>query len=82
MTTAFVYVGLGGFFAAAIALWIYAFRDLARNTTFSEGSKRVWFWVVLLGPVGGSVAYLSAKRNVEKYSQPDAARLGKLLNKE
>lgn len=82
MTTAFVYVGVGGCFAAAIALWIHAFRDLARNTTFGEGSKRAWFWVVLLGPVVGSVAYLSAKRNVERYSRPDAARLGKLLNKE
>ncbi|HEY4249326.1 MAG TPA: PLD nuclease N-terminal domain-containing protein [Lacunisphaera sp.] len=57
-----VFIVLGLFGAATVALWIYAFRDLARNTMFSEGSKTLWFVIILLGPVGGSVAYLSAKK--------------------
>jgi hypothetical protein len=79
--TAILYLGLGSLTIAAVALWIYAFRDLSRNTTFSTGSKTVWFWIILLGPVGGSVAYFSAKRSVEKFSQPDATRVSKLLSK-
>jgi len=82
MMTALVYVALGVFFATAITLWIYAFYDLARSSTFSDGCKKAWFWVILLAPVGGSIAYLSARKNVEKYSNPDSARLARLLAKE
>jgi drug/metabolite transporter (DMT)-like permease len=75
-----IFIGFGLFSAASVILWIYAFRDLSRNTTFNEESKTVWFCIILFGPVGGSIAYLSAKRNVEKYSSPDATRLSRLLN--
>jgi len=81
-STTIVYAAIGAFFFAALVLWIWAFRELSRDTTFSEGSKKAWFWVVLLGPVGGSVAYLSAKKYVAKYSHADPARLSRLLEKE
>jgi len=81
-STAIVYAAIGAFFLATLVLWIWAFRELARDTTFSEGSKKAWFWVVLFGPVGGSVAYLSAKKYVARYAQADPARLGRLLEKD
>jgi len=66
---------------AIIALWAFALRDCVRCTVFGEGSKRAWFVVVLLGPVVGSVAYLTAKRCVQKFSAPDPERLQRLLSK-
>jgi drug/metabolite transporter (DMT)-like permease len=81
-STTIVYAAIAVFFLAALILWIWAFRELAGDTTFNEGSKKAWFWVVLLGPVGGSVAYLSAKKYVTKYSHADPARLGRLLEKD
>ena len=82
ISTVIVHAAVGAFCFAALVLWIWAFRQLARDTTFSEGSKRAWFWVVVLGPIGGSIAYLSAKKWVAKYSEADPARLGRLLEKD
>jgi hypothetical protein len=79
---AVVYITLGAFGISAIALWIYCFRDLARSVVFSDGSKMMWFVVVLLAPVGGSIAYLSAKKNVERFSQPDVGRITRLTSNE
>ena len=76
-----VYVSIGAFYAAAIVLWIYAFRDLGGTSTFGRGSKIVWFWIILMGPIG-AIAYLSAKKSVEKYSHPDAVKLARLLKEE
>jgi uncharacterized membrane protein (DUF4010 family) len=77
-----ILVGLVLFGIAAVALWIHAFRELARDGTFSRTARTAWFVIVLLGPIAGSIAYLSAKRNIKKYSAPDAARLSRLLKHE
>jgi hypothetical protein len=76
---AVVLVVLGLLATVAVAFWIYAFLSLARTTTFSRPSRRAWFVVILLTPVAGPVAYFSAKKNVEKYAQPDPGRLPRLL---
>lgn len=81
-STAIVYTVIGMSFLAALALWIWVFRELTRDAVFSEGSKKAWFWVILLGQVGGAIAYLTARKLVAKYSLPDATRLECLLKKE
>jgi hypothetical protein len=75
---AVVYITLGAFGISAVALWYYCFLDLARSEDFAGGSKTMWFLVILLAPVGGSIAYLSAKRNIQRYSKPDAGRIARL----
>lgn len=67
---------------AILALWIFAIRDCIRTSVFSDGAKRVWFVIVLLGPVVGSVAYLSAKKYVQRFSTHDPDRLKRLLARE
>lgn len=81
-STTIVYAALSVFFLAAVALWVWAFRTLLTDTTFSKTSKQAWFWVVLLAPVGGSIAYLSAKKYVIRYAQAEPGRIGRLLGKE
>jgi hypothetical protein len=74
-------VSFWGLFAGlALIFWPFAFWSLYHTTAFGEGSKTAWFWVILLAPVAGSIAYWSAKRNVERYSRPDPTRLGHLLD--
>lgn len=68
------YIIFGSFGLAIVVLWGWAFRDLARTQTFTPKEKTWWFVIILLGPVCGSVAYLSARRIVERYSRPEAAR--------
>lgn len=67
------------FGASALTLWIYALVDWNRNKVFGGAARIAWLVVIILGPVGGAIAYLSAKRYVLKYSQPDPNRLGRLL---
>jgi hypothetical protein len=75
---AVVYIALGAFGISAIVLWIYCLRDLVHSETFSDGSRTMWFIVILLAPVGGPIAYLSAKKNILKFSKPNAGRIARL----
>jgi hypothetical protein len=78
-----LYVFVGILATAWLGFWAYAFRDLLRNETFSKQSKTAWFWVVLiLGPFGGGIAYLSAKANVAKFAHPDAKKFANLVTDE
>ncbi len=80
--TAVVYAALGAFGVSAVVLWIYCFRDLSQTTLFSPSNKTLWFVVILLGPVIGSIAYLSAKKNVERFSASDPERIARLTSNE
>lgn len=71
---------LGTLGLAIVALWICALRDCVLTSVFSGRQRNVWFVIILIGPVGGSVAYLTAKQSVEKFSVPDPARLARLLS--
>jgi hypothetical protein len=79
---AVVYLTLGAFGVSAIVLWIYCFRDLAQSAVFSSGSKTMWFVVILLAPVGGPIAYLTAKKNIERFSRRDHGRIARLTSNE
>ena len=72
---------IGTFGIATLALWTYALRDCARTKVFSGGSKTVWFVIIFFGPVAGSVAYLTVRRSVERFSQRDPDRLARLMAK-
>jgi drug/metabolite transporter (DMT)-like permease len=78
MTTV-IYFFLGAFALSAIVLWLAAFRDLSRSEVFTGGSRTLWFCIILLGPVAGSIAYFSAKRNIARFSSADPGRLSRLL---
>jgi drug/metabolite transporter (DMT)-like permease len=80
--TNLIYIVLGLAAVSGLVLWVYAFRDLSRTTVFTGGSKTAWFVIILIGPIAGSVAYLSAKRSVERYAKADPARFTRLLSKE
>ncbi|MEY2882046.1 MAG: hypothetical protein RLZZ15_4426 [Verrucomicrobiota bacterium] len=69
------------FGVSVLSLWIYALLDWNKNTVFAGWSRIAWLVIIILGPVGGAVAYFSAKRHVLKFSEPDPARLGRLLSK-
>ena len=77
-----VYAGFIAFALATLVLWISAFRDLARSTIFKGRSRTTWFVVIFFGPIAGSIAYFSAKRNVQKYSKPDPSRIERLLKED
>lgn len=67
---AVVFASLGLFVATLVALWICAIRDLRRSTFFSDTNKTIWFVVIVLVPVGGPIAYFSARNYIERYSRP------------
>ncbi|MDP3071952.1 MAG: PLDc N-terminal domain-containing protein [Opitutaceae bacterium] len=69
------------FGASALALWIYPLVDMISNEVFTGGSRIAWLVIIVLAPVGGAIAYLSAKRYVLKYSQPESQRMERLLPK-
>lgn len=75
-----ILIGVAALFA--VWMWIHCLHDCWTCTAFSEGYRKAWFVVILLGPIGGPIAYLSAKKNVEKYTKPDPARLQRLLSSE
>ncbi len=79
---ALIYATLGVIAATAFALWGYALYDLFRCDIFVDVNRALWLWIILLFPVGGPIAYLSAKKNVQKYSPPDPTRLPRLTAKE
>lgn len=70
------------FGVSVLTLWIYALRDWNKSTVFEGWSRIAWLVIIFIGPVGGAVAYLSAKRYVLRFSQPDSARLGRLLSQD
>lgn len=69
------------FGVSVLTLWIYALVDWSKSTVFEGWSRIAWLVIIFLGSVGGAVAYLSAKCHVLRFSQPDPARLGRLLSK-
>jgi len=77
---AFVLVSLG--LVAGFALWVYVLYDLIRSEVFDDSNQAVWLCIIVLCPVGGSIAYFSAKKNVLRYSRPDTARIARLTEKE
>jgi hypothetical protein len=66
---------------AILSVWVFAIRDCVRTEVFSDGARRVWLVIVVLGPVLGSVAYLTARRCVQRFSLHDPERLARLLSK-
>jgi hypothetical protein len=63
----------------AAVLWIHCLRDCSRTDVFSGGSKIAWRLIIILAPIAGPLAYLTAKKSVLRFSQPDSDRLARLL---
>lgn len=79
---AVVYIGLVLFGLCALALWIWCVVDLSRPSPFSDASKVAWFIVIFIVPLGGPIAYFSAKKYVERFSVRDPGRVGRLMGKD
>ncbi|MES2693820.1 MAG: PLD nuclease N-terminal domain-containing protein [Verrucomicrobiota bacterium] len=67
---------------AAVVLWFYAFGDCCSTELFNKPCRLAWLIVIALFPIGGAIAYLTAKRHVTRYSQPpEPGRLERLLKR-
>ena len=79
---AFILASLGLFIVGVFALWGFALYDRFHAEVFADSNQAVWLCLIVLCPVGGSIAYLSAKKNVQRYSQSDPTRIARLTEKE
>ncbi|WP_295653101.1 PLDc N-terminal domain-containing protein [uncultured Mucilaginibacter sp.] len=46
------------FFIIELILVVYALMDIFKNSSFSQSTKLLWFIIILLIPILGSLLYL------------------------
>ena len=46
------------FFLIELILVVYALMDIFKNSSFSQSTKLLWFIIILLIPILGSLLYL------------------------
>ena len=51
------------FFIAWLALIVYAVLDILRNSSMNQNTKLIWFVIIIVAPILGSLLYIFWGRN-------------------